>query len=419
MSTATGDGDMRLRTVIGNALRRLARFVLRHPRIYAFARSVYQSSRTVLPKRDIFAHFDSILGHEHGSAFVPEAAFDITWVVPDFSRSSGGHINIFRMAANLQTQGFPRQAVTITEPHRWRDAKEARAALEADFGLRNVTVTLGGGNMAPARFVFATGWQTAYWVAKFRGALHRMYFVQDFEPAFFAHGSDYFLAEQTYRLGLVGVTGGAWLRDKLAAEYGMRTASFDFSYDKHLYRRVEHPASNTRKVFFYARPVTPRRCSEIGLLALREVCRQRSDVEVVIAGWDVSDHVIPFPHQNLGQRDLDELPAIYSQADVALVLSGTNLSLLPIEIAACGCPLVINDEPQARWGLPDDCARYSPMEPNALAAAVLELLGDREAAARQAARAMAHVQGTSWPQESAKVAAFLSSLEAADTAPHP
>jgi hypothetical protein len=59
------------------------------------------------------------------------------------------------------------------------------------------------------------------------------------------------------------------------------------------------------------------------------------------------------------------------------------------------------------------------MEPNALAAAVLELLGNREAAARQAARAMAHVQGTSWPQESAKVAAFLSSLEAAGTAPQP
>ena len=37
-----------------------------------------------------------------------------------------------------------------------------------------------------------------------------VYFVQDFEPLFYPMGSDYLLAENTYRKGLYHITTGAW-----------------------------------------------------------------------------------------------------------------------------------------------------------------------------------------------------------------
>ena len=80
-------------------------------------------------------------------------------------------------------------------------------------------------------------------------------------------------------------------------EYGMQADSFHFSYDDKVYQPKEKP-DNEKRVFFYARPVTPRRDFELGMLALNELCRRMPEIEVVFAGWDVSGYEIPFKHRN-------------------------------------------------------------------------------------------------------------------------
>ena len=82
-------------------------------------------------------------------------------------------------------------------------------------------------------------------------------------------------------------------------EYGMQADSFHFSYDDKVYQPKEKQ-DNEKRVFFYARPVTPRRDFELGMLALNELCRRMPEIEVVFAGWDVSGYEIPFKHRNLG-----------------------------------------------------------------------------------------------------------------------
>lgn len=387
---------------------------LKRTGMLAVARSLRKAKKVVMPKRDVFRHFDEILGHEHGATDAHTPAGSMTWVVPDFSESSGGHINIFRMMKMLQQRGFADQRVVILEPHQWGSAAEAKAKLGQYFGIDDVTVQLGIEAIQPSEYVFATSWQTAYWVKKFRAARHRCYFVQDFEPWFYAHGSEYALAEATYRLGLVGVTAGTWLQDHLASSYGMTTHGYKFSYDRDLYRRLPVAPQQRRRVFFYARPVTPRRCFELGLLALKQVCERLPDVSVVFAGWDVSDHEIPFQHQSAGQLRVEELPALYSSCDVALVLSASNLSLLPLEIAACGLPLVINDGDYANWSLPGDCAVYSPLDPHALAEAMIAVLADAARSAQMAERARVFAEATDWGVEADGVAAFLRQLATAD-----
>lgn len=53
----------------------------------------------------------------------------------------------------------------------------------------------------------------------------------------------------------------------------MKADSFSFSYDKGLYT-VKQKQDKIKRVFFYARPVTPRRDFELGLLALNELSKR-------------------------------------------------------------------------------------------------------------------------------------------------
>ena len=75
--------------------------------------------------------------------------------------------------------------------------------------------------------------------------------------------------------------------------------------------------------------------------------KKNSDVEFVLVGWDVSNYSLPFSHLNTGFLSLDELQDLYSQVDVDLVISSTNLSLLPLELMACKCPVVSNLGPMS------------------------------------------------------------------------
>ena len=368
------------------------------------------------PKRDVFTFYEQVLGREHGMglritpANVGEGT--LTWLIPDFDAGSGGHINIFRMAKLLRERGFDDQQVVVMAPHKWRSAEEAGAIANAAFNEPGIRLTLGVESIEPCRYLMATSWNTAYWAAKYTDALHRCYFVQDFEPLFHPAGTEHYMAEETYRLGLHGITAGSWLAEKLAGEYGMSTDSYSFSYDKHLYKPTERRRHENRNIFFYARPVTERRCFDMGLLALKRVCEEVPDTAVIFAGWDVGEYDIPFHHLNAGQLPVGQLPDLYSQCEAALVLSGSNLSLLPMEIAACNCPLVVNDGPNASWLLSDEEATYARMTPDALADALIGLLRDPERAGRQAAQALKRAQASDWGREADKVAAALRRLDA-------
>ncbi|MBB6262634.1 glycosyltransferase involved in cell wall biosynthesis [Paenochrobactrum gallinarii] len=383
------------------------------------ARKIFARLKAQAPVADAYKintikRYEFLLGEEQGfglkltSTNLPKDS--MTWLIPDFEAHSGGHINIFRMIKLLRRRGFPYQHVVIMEPHRWASVADAQAAINQAFGDHGITVSLGVRSIEPCTFLFATGWQTAYWVSKYKDAIHKLYFVQDFEPDFYASGSEYYFAENTYKLGLTGITAGTWLASKLEREYGMKTFPYSFSCDTSLYKPTPRADSSSKKIFFYARPVTPRRCFEMGLLALKKVCEANPNATVVFAGWDVSGYDISFPHINHGTVAVHALPDLYSQCDVALILSSTNLSLLPLEVAACGCPVVLNDSPQSNWLLSKDQAIYCDMSVESISSAIIEALDNEQRTAGLANAAFDFVRGNSWDEEAAKVAVFLRSI---------
>lgn len=331
----------------------------------------------------------------------------INWVVPEMDVSSGGHINIFRFVMMLQDAGFQNR-IYLLNPIRFHSAEECREFLKQNYvlDLDRIEVYIDANQMAFAHATVATSWQTAYTVRDFDNTISKFYFVQDYEPYFFEMGSNYAFAENTYKMGFRGLTAGDWLKNKLHADYGMQTESFYFSYDRELYKPGVK-RDKVPRVFFYARPVTARRDFELGLLSLYQLTKRKPEVEVVFAGWDVREYCIPFRHQNLGSVRQDRLADLYAQCDMCLVLSGTNLSLLPLEVMASNSVAVCTRGANSEWLVNDENSILVDFDPDDIADKIIYYLEHREELDRIRKQGMEFAQNTSWLEEGKKVIAAV------------
>lgn len=335
----------------------------------------------------------------------------INWLIPPFDVGSGGHMTIFRMIKNLEALGHLNRIYLLFGHPVLHDCAAIKRTIVEKFAEVNADVFLDCDGFADCDVAMATSWPTAYRLAPVTNTLLKGYFVQDFEPHFFPHGAEYYFAEATYRFGYAHLTAGPWLADTLRRQYGVQADAFRLSFDRHRYtpREVKRDASKFR-VLYYVRPVTPRRCFELGALALGELYRRLGDtLEVVTIGWDVDHFVLPFPTTNLGVVAQDDLPDLYAGVDVGLVHSSTNVSLLPLEIMACRTAVVDLDVPNVAGVLEDGVnARLAEPTPHAIADALEALYRDPAGRRALAERgyAYAHAQ-PSWEDAAGVVESVL------------
>jgi glycosyltransferase involved in cell wall biosynthesis len=138
-----------------------------------------------------------------------------------------------------------------------------------------------------------------------------------------------------------------------------------------------------------------------GLDVLLQAVPALGDVVVAIAGdgplrQELSDRAAGLPVRLLGRRD--DLADLYAAADVVVLPSRwEGRPLTAMEVLRAGRPLVAS----AVGGVPalvgHGARLVAPGDPKALAAAVRELLGDPEAAARLGARGQE--LAATWPDE--------------------
>ncbi len=214
----------------------------------------------------------------------------------------------------------------------------------------------------------------------------------------------YTLAENTYRLGFFGITAGGWLKGKLATDYGMSTASYDFGADSNLYRYEN--TSERSEVFCYVRPYTERRGFEIAILALDVFHKEHPEYIINLVGWDVSEYDIPFPYQNPGILEVNQLSELYNRCAAALVLSFTNMSLLPLELLRCGTIPVVNDAPNNRLVSDNKFIVHAQATPRGLADALFEAVSKSTPAYTQ--KASESVPQESWNKAGKR---FISTIE--------
>ncbi|HRN90149.1 MAG TPA: glycosyltransferase family 1 protein [Candidatus Saccharibacteria bacterium] len=305
-----------------------------------------------------------------GSSKIIKPPYTINWVMSPPS-GGGGHQNIFRFIDFLDKAGH-RNNVYLYSTFDDMTIAQAKENVKAYSNARNVTFKRYNDKMVPADMVFATGWETAYPVFNDKSDARKMYFVQDFEPYFYPMGTDYILAENTYRFGFHGITAGGWLDKKLTSEYGMTCDHYDFGADKSKYKYTND--GKRKEIFFYARPVTERRGFDLGIMALEIFHKMMPDYIINLAGWDVSEWNIPFPYVNHKALKIEELSDVYNECAAALVLSLTNMSLLPLELLASGVIPVVNDAPNNRLVSDNQYIAYTDASPQALAKKMIEIV---------------------------------------------
>lgn len=333
----------------------------------------------------------------------------INWFILGVSVGSGGHFNIFRTIMYLEQMGHDCQIYVVGDDY--SNESDLSDLIQKHYFPIKAKLMMLHGEMVSCDALVATCWKSAYYARNQANTAQKFYFVQDIEDRFHAHGSLAEFAKDTYRFGFVGLTAGSWISDTLANTYGMQCFPYGFSYDKNYFvGKLPAKRSGNPKVLFYARPETERRGFELGMLALSIVAKNRPDVEFVLVGTNETNWVTPFKATYPGVLAINELPDLYRECSLALVISLTNISLLPLEIMASGCALVSNEGANVRWLLNDDVATIVKNNPEALASAIIALLDDPELLETKASLGKEFAHATDWQREVKKLEAAMLSI---------
>ena len=354
---------------------------------------------------DVLANYGWVLNPDRPAmlAAAPRTSLRINWILPAISTAQGGWLSIVRTVRQMEEAGHENRLYILGGIG--KGAAQARESISRSYFPIGAEIyplhDPAREKIADSDALIATSWTTAYAARAIGNTARKYYFVQDLEYMFYAPGSLHTFARNTYRFGFQGIALGQWIASELRREYGMECTAFGFSYDREHYgidgERMYAPGR--KRVLFYARPETERRGFELGILALAEVARHLPEVELVLVGFDGRAVELPFKAVLPGVVPVSRLGALYRSCDAALVLSHTNLSLLPLELMACGCAVVSNSGPNVEWLLNQGNARVAHPDPLSLAAAVTDLLQDDAERQRLTANALVFAESTDWRRE--------------------
>lgn len=331
-------------------------------------RAIYEEILTIDPTKP---------ANQEWKGLKSDRKLTINWLMPPPGKGSGGHMTLFRFIRYLELEGHTCR-IYFHNPGEFSTVESVRAVMGDSFPSVKAPMKWlkQDAEMADADAIFATSWETAYTVYNSSVNAKKMYFVQDFEPYFYPTGSFSILAENTYKMGLRGITAGGWLKQKLNKDYGMTTDAFWFGSDSGVYSFKQQ--KQRKEIVFYARPYTERRAFELGILTLDLFHRKHPDYTINFIGWDVSQYDIPFTYKNLGILDPSELNDVYNRCSASLVMSLTNMSLLPLELLSSGCIPVVNEGDNNRLVSDNKYIAYSATDAVSLATKLSEVVTKKD-----------------------------------------
>ena len=327
------------------------------------------------------------------------------WFVPDWLNVwGGGHFTLFRFAQHFAKKGT-KNIIYIYDNRRHSNPKALQAELDGAFKDCLLEVVTNPKDLPAAHVAIATTWQSAYHVRAFANAKHKFYFMQDYESQFYAHGTASMQANATYAFGFHGITGGGWLRGRYEA-HGGTAQNYRFAADKDIFYPAEPSAAvreQVKRIFFYGRPSTERRCFELGIVALKKIADAFPDVEIIVGGLDLAQSP-PFKATLLGNMTLAQTGDLYRTCDVGIAFSGTNLSYLPVELMQSGVPVISNNGAHVEWFCENEQnALLVDPTPQAVLDAFTRLHNDKALRQRLATNGRSTTAPTTWEGEMDKI----------------
>lgn len=344
-------------------------------------------------------------------SFNPET-LNIHWVVPDFGPGGGGHMSIFRMIRYLEMFGH-RQTVWIQNPSVNKTPQEAWDNIRNWYQpidrviLRMLPEEVEG---ISGDLVIATDMWTTFPASQMTMMKERFYLVQDYESLFHTHGTFTYVADMTYRMGFKAVCAGKWLKSLCENKFGMWTRSWDLAYDsKYYFLKKESHQNETSlpRIAFYARATTPRRAVELGIEALNILHERGLVFEVDLFGQNELAVVPQYPHINHGLLSPHQLGDLYRQCDLGMVFSATNYSLIPMEMMACGLPVIELDVESTRAVFPEDAVAFAWPTPSKIADTLQKLLESGEVRQQHREAGLRYIAPLSWEKSARALEAAL------------
>ena len=342
----------------------------------------------------------------------------IHWVIPNFTPGLGGHMTIFRTIDYLERCGHD---CTIWVHSEMKGDKPSRLSslhkriidqcfikLKTDqvYMLGNTNEDL---ERVSGDVVIATDRMSAYPVLGMRKFTKRFYFVQDYEPFFFAKGTSTVLTEQTYSAihEFSCICASPWLKNMMT-EQGNPAISFPLAVDTNTYYQPKEIKRSKNTIAFYVRRSTPRRLYQLGVLALRALFDLGDSFEIVTFGEnDLPDLGIPVKITHAGILNAESLSTLYQRCTVGLVLSGTNYSLVPNEMMACGLPVVDIDATHTRLSYTPETAVLAQPNPQTLALSLSQLLNDDLRREQVTSAGLTATKSLTWDQSNTIVENFI------------
>lgn len=273
----------------------------------------------------------------------------VLFVLPVMDRGGGANV-VLREGRAMGEMGVDARVVNL---------REFESAFRRSYPDPEIPVTFAHPGEIPdlARdfdAVVATANTSVEWLAPLASTANRPvlgYYIQDFEPYFYAAGSaDRAKALASYSLlpGLVRFAKTEWNARRVNEECGVPCAVVGPSFETSLFR----PASARRpapplRIAAMIRPSSPRRQPELTLRILDETARRYGKrVEIVLFGEerhpDGRPVVAAFPHEHLGTLDAAALSRLFNGVHVFCDFSSYQaMGLTAMEAMACGATAIL------------------------------------------------------------------------------
>jgi len=342
--------------------------------------------------------------HSLSSKTSGEKAFD--WIIPDFDIGSGGHTTIFRIISWLEKFGF-KNSIWICGNSIHDSPENAKAVINEHFFLLNANVYfLKKEDIIDlsSTALICTSYHTCYYLSNFSFKGPKYYFVQDFEPNFSPIGTEYFLALETYKMGFKCITAGRWLANEIKKAGANVVGFFELAVDRKIF--FHSPVKKLRhkpRIAIYSRSGTPRRLTELIVLGLTILHKKGVPFHAEFFGEKKVPLKVKFSYDIHSVLTPTDLGKLYRKCDIGCVFSATNYSLVPLEMMACGLPIVEFDGENTRTTYAENTVSYAKPTPQAIYESIYELLCSEKTRLNQIKNGLSYIESLSWEKSAEMV----------------
>lgn len=324
----------------GNPISYMQRDVLedrkKYPDIFAWHDAPPANHASVNADIRSLKHDPEILGpHKPEGTFAARQRPRVIYVLPAV-KIYGGIISVLQVVNQLIINGMDANVCT------WGDVDDDALKLFPMFFTprKFSSVAEMVENFPQADIVVATSWDSVYPVRilqKRRRELRACYYVQDYEPDFYAgtHPDLEFAAERTYHMIADKIVKTRWLQRKMTRFPGFAHRiplglNLDYFYDQD---RRKGP-----QILALGRPQSKRRNFEMLSAVYQEVHRRHPQVSLALYGFGYDVRKLPFPCKDYGLlTSLDAVANALNESTILLDCSTFQGFGRPgLEAMACG-----------------------------------------------------------------------------------